>query len=187
MFTVNATQLSCSRANATRALRRGGASTTARRSVVVARAAGDTEEEMLKRYPLSADVYKVELDCSQSSIQLGIFLEKGPDDRPRVRTIRPGGTAKGKVEIGDVVLATTYTILTNVRDDAWGSARRGWVDTADTTSEQAEAAMTTNSTSLGMILSRNYKETGLKKANVDEDTAAWAARIAAEARAKRNQ
>jgi len=47
--------------------------------------------------------------------------------------------------------------------------------------------MTTNSTSLGMILSRNYKETGLKKANVDEDTAAWAARIAAEARAKRNQ
>lgn len=187
MFTVNATQLSCSRANATRALRRAGTSTTARRSVVVVRASDDTEEEMLKRYPLSDDVYKVELDCSQSSIQLGIFLEKGPDDRPRVRTIRPGGTAKGKVAVGDVVLATTYTVLTNVREDAWGGARRGWVDTADTTSEQAEAAMTTNSTSLGMILSRNYKETGLKKANVDEDTAAWAARIAAEARAKRNQ
>ena len=59
----------------------------------------------------------------QPNIQLGLFLE-GPDDRPRVRTIRPGGTAKGKVEVGDVVLATSYTVLTNVRDSSWGSARK---------------------------------------------------------------
>jgi hypothetical protein len=148
--------------------------------------AGETEEEMLKRYPLDADTYKVELDCSQSNIQLGLFLEPGPDDRPRVRTVRPGGTAKGKVQVGDIVLATTYTVLAGVKDGvSWGSARRGWLDTAESTHAQAEAAMTTNSSSLGMILSRNYKATGLKQANVDEDTASWAKRVAAEARAKR--
>jgi hypothetical protein len=38
-----------------------------------------------------------------------------------------------------------------------------------------------------LILSRNYKATGLKRANVDEDTRSWAARVAAEARAKREQ
>ena len=52
---------------------------------------------------------------------------------------------------------------------------------------QAEAAMTTNSSSVGLIMSRNYKATGLKRANVDEDTRSWAARVAAEARAKREQ
>ena len=188
MYTVNATQIASSRANQARALRRAGTSTTRRVSAVTRASFNEyTEGEMLAKYPLGGDVYQVNLDCSQSNIQLGLFLEAGPDDRPRVRTIRPGGTAKGKVEVGDVVLATSYTVLTGVRDASWGSAKRGWLDTAETTSAQAEAAMTTNSSSLGMILSRNYKETGLKKANVDEDTASWAARVAAEARAKRNQ
>jgi hypothetical protein len=145
------------------------------------------EGDMLAKYPLDADTYKVELDCSQSNIQLGLLLEAGPDDRPRVKTIRPGGNAKGKVNVGDVVLATTYTVLKAVRDESWGSSMRGWLDTAETTSAQAEAAMTTNSSSVGLILSRNYKATGLKRANVDEDTRSWAARVAAEARAKREQ
>ena len=187
MYTVNATQIASSRANQARALRRAGTSTTRRVSAVTRAFTEHSEGDMVAKYPLGGDVYKVELDCSQSNIQLGLFLEAGPDDRPRVRTIRPGGTAKGKVEVGDVVLATTYTVLTGVRDSSWGSAKRGWLDTAETTSAQAEAAMTTNSSSLGMILSRNYKETGLKKANVDEDTASWAARVAAEARAKREE
>jgi len=187
MYTANATQVSCTRANATRALRRSGTSTTRRVSTVTRAFTEYNEGDMLAKYPLDADTYKVELDCSQSNIQLGLLLEAGPDDRPRVKTIRPGGNAKGKVNVGDVVLATTYTVLKGVRDESWGSSMRGWLDTAETTSAQAEAAMTTNSSSVGLIISRNYKATGLKRANVDEDTRSWAARVAAEARAKREQ
>ena len=94
---------------------------------------------MLAKYPLDADTYKVELDCSQSNIQLGLLLEAGPDDRPRVKTIRPGGNAKGKVNVGDVVLATTYTVLKGVRDESWGSSMRGWLDTAETTSDASRS------------------------------------------------
>lgn len=190
MFTMNATQLSSTRVCNTRALRRTGTSSARPRVNTVTRAINElTESDVLTRYPLGGDmdVYKVELDCSQSNIQLGIFLQKGPDDRPQVRTIRPGGTAKGKIDVGDVVLATTYTVLKGTSDKSYGSASRGWCDTAETTAAQAEAAMTTNSSSIGIVLARKYKATGLKSANVDEDTATWAARVAAEARAKRKQ
>lgn len=189
MYTVNTTQLSSSRVCNARAFRRASTSATRRVNATTRAYKEYSESDIDKKYPAGGDmqVYKVELDCSQSSIQLGLFLEQGPDDRPRVRTIRPGGTAKGKVEVGDVVLATTYTVLKGVKDASWGSASRGWLDTAETTSAQAEAAMTTNSSSIGIVLAKAYKATGLKKANVPEDTAAWAARVAAEARAKRQQ
>jgi len=139
----------------------------------------------MKKYPIGGDVYKVELDCSQSNIQLGLLLMEGADGRPAIKTVRPGGTAKGKVEVGDVILATTFTELKGATDKTWGSAKRGWLDTEVVDYAQCEAAMTTNSSSLGMILTKNYKETGVRKLNVDTDVKSWAAKVAAEARAKR--
>jgi hypothetical protein len=192
MSLCNAMKIETTSALSARAHVRGAravqASTTAparamRRSSLIVRAA--TEEEMIKKYPLGGDVYKVELDCSQSNIQLGLLLQEGPDGRPAVKTVRPGGTAKGKVSVGDVILATTYTELKGVSEKSWGSAARGWIDTEEIDYAQTEAAMTTNSSSLGMILSKNYKATGIRKVNVDSDVKAWAAKIAAEARAKR--
>ena len=35
----------------------------------------------------------------------------GPDGRPQVQVIRPGGTAKRKLGEGDVCLTTSYTEL----------------------------------------------------------------------------
>ena len=77
-----------------------------------------------------------------------------------VKTVRPGGKALGKVSVGDTILATTYVGLTNISEDSWGKADRGWVDTATVSYDDANAAMTTNANTIGLILDHEYKPSG---------------------------
>ena len=133
---------------------------------------------------------QVTLDCSVSNISLGLLLKPGEDGRPVVRTVRPGGKALGKVQVGDCILATSYVELGNVSDQSWGSVRHGWCDTAEVSYDQANAAMTTNTNKISMILDSDYKPASGPKAVTStnsEDAKAWAKQKAAELRAKRSR
>lgn len=133
---------------------------------------------------------QVELDCSISNISLGLLLKPGEDGRPVVKTVRPGGKAVGKVQVGDCILATSYVGLVNVSDQSWGSAEHGWCDTAEVNYDQANAAMTTNTNTITMILDSDYKPaSGLKAVTStnSEDAKEWAKKKAAELRAKRSR
>ena len=135
------------------------------------------EAEIDKRYPQGGSVYKVTLDCSTSNISLGLLLKPGEDGRPVVRTVRPGGKALGKVQVGDCILATSYVELGNVSEKSWGSVQHGWCDTAEVTYDQANAAMTTNTNKISMILDSDYKPASGPKAVTStnsEDAKAWA-------------
>ena len=133
---------------------------------------------------------QVTLDCSVSNISLGLLLKPGEDGRPVVRTVRPGGKALGKVQVGDCILATSYVELGNVSDKSWGSVQHGWCDTAEVSYDQANAAMTTNTNKISMILDSDYKPASGPKAVTStnsEDAKAWAKKKAAELRAKRSR
>lgn len=131
------------------------------------------------------------MDCSQSNIALGLLLKPGEDGRPVVKTVRPGGKALGKVSVGDTILATTYVGLTNISEDSWGKADRGWVDTATVSYDDANAAMTTNANTIGLILDHEYKPSGggarAVTSSNGEDAKAWAKAKAAELKAKRSR
>ena len=107
-----------------------------------------------------------------------------------VRTVRPGGKALGKVQVGDCILATSYVELGNVSDQSWGSVQHGWCDTAEVSYDQANAAMTTNTNKISMILDSDYKPASGPKAVTStnsEDAKAGAKKKAAELRAKRSR
>lgn len=128
------------------------------------------------------------MDCSQSNISLGLLLKPGPDGRPEVKTVRPGGKALGKVQVGDTILATTYVGLTNISQDSWGKADQGWVDTAAVSYDDANAAMTTNANTIGLILDSEYKPSAKAPSTSNsEDAKAWAKAKAAELKAKRSR
>jgi len=139
----------------------------------------------------SIKLLQVVLDCSQSNIALGLLLKPGEDGRPVVKTVRPGGKALGKVSVGDTILATTYVGLTNISENSWGKADRGWVDTAAVSYDDANAAMTTNANTIGLILDHEYKPSGggarAVTSSNGEDAKAWAKAKAAELKAKRSR
>jgi|TARA_B110000483_G_scaffold57066_1_gene71417 hypothetical protein len=139
----------------------------------------------------SIKLLQVVLDCSQSNIALGLLLKPGEDGRPVVKTVRPGGKALGKVSVGDTILATTYVGLTNISENSWGKADRGWVDTATVSYNDANAAMTTNANTIGLILDHEYKPSGggarAVTSSNGEDAKAWAKSKAAELKAKRSR
>jgi hypothetical protein len=145
------------------------------------------EQDIDKRYPQQGSVYKLELDCSQSNIALGLLLKPGEDGRPVIKTVRPGGKALGKCQVGDVILATTYVGLRGISKDSWGAPDRGWVDTAEVSYDDANAAMTTNSNTITLILDRAYQPkksaSSSSSGSGGVDPKAWAKEMAAKLRA----
>jgi hypothetical protein len=65
---------------------------------------------VLGKYPDGGPVFCVQVDCHMGTNSTGIVMREGDEGRPVVSAIRPGGTAKNKLKIGDVCLATTYVL-----------------------------------------------------------------------------
>ena len=45
-------------------------------------------------------MFYVSVDCRMGTNSTGIIMKEGPEGRPEVATIRPGGTAKNKLKVG---------------------------------------------------------------------------------------
>ena len=127
------------------------------RSAMVVRAKQTDEAEVLAKYPDGGPVFCVQIDCSMGTNSTGIVMREGDEGRPAVSAIRPGGTAKNKLKIGDVCLATTYTELVADPDNKtlkWGTPTVGWFDTENEPYASSIAAMETNSATLNLIMFR---------------------------------
>ena len=138
----------------------------------------------------------------------GLMLgQNRPDGLLHVRVCKPGGTAHKKIKIGDVILATTYVVLTP--DPATGKPVTAleWLDATDGASnEDIQGAMMTHSQEMKLVLARGDVPVGhfdqpspaarerCSDASIGggvaqpmecipEDVKAWAARVAAEAKA----
>ena len=154
------------------------------------------------------DVLEVSVDCSRGVNMTGLMLgQNRPDGLLHVRVCKPGGTAHKKIKIGDVVLATTYVVLTP--DPATGKpvATLEWLDATDGASnEDIQGAMMTHSQEMKLVLARGDVPNGhfdqpspaarercsdasigggvaQPEECIPEDVKAWAARVAAEAKA----
>lgn len=154
------------------------------------------------------DVLEVSVDCSRGVNMTGLMLgQNRPDGLLHVRVCKPGGTAHKKIKIGDVVLATTYVVLTP--DPATGKpvATLEWLDATDGASnEDIQGAMMTHSQEMKLVLARGDVPDGhfdqpspaarercsdasigggvaQPEECIPEDVKAWAARVAAEAKA----
>ena len=135
--------------------RRATSSTS--RSAMVVRAKQTDEATVLAKYPDGGPVFCVQVDCHMGTNSTGIVMREGDEGRPVVSAIRPGGTAKNKLKIGDVCLATTYTELVADPNNStlkWGTPTTGWFDTEGESYAACICAMETNSTSLDMIMFR---------------------------------
>jgi hypothetical protein len=55
--------------------------------------------------------FEVTLDCSQGVNMTGLMFDQRPDGLLRVSVCRQSGTARKKVKVGDVLLATTYVVM----------------------------------------------------------------------------
>ena len=105
------------------------ASSSTSRSAMVVRAKQTDEATVLAKYPDGGPVFCVQIDCHMGTNSTGIVMREGDEGRPVVSAIRPGGTAKNKLKIGDVCLATTYTELVADPDNKtlkWGTPTVGW-------------------------------------------------------------
>jgi hypothetical protein len=133
------------------------ASSSTSRSAMVVRAKQTDEATVLAKYPDGGPVFCVQVDCHMGTNSTGIVMREGDEGRPVVSAIRPGGTAKNKLKIGDVCLATTYTELVQDPDNKtlkWGTPVVGWFDTEGENYASSIAAMETNSATLNMIMFR---------------------------------
>ena len=72
----------------------------ARAAQLLTRAATITIEELQEKYPEGGPVVYVDVDCSMGTNATGIIMKEGPEGRPEVSIVRPGGTAKNKVKVG---------------------------------------------------------------------------------------
>ena len=132
-------------------------SPSASRSAMVVRAKQTDEAEVLAKYPDGGPVFCVQIDCTMGTNSTGIVMREGEEGRPVVSAIRPGGTAKNKLKVGDVCLATTYTELVADPDNKtlkWGTPTVGWFDTENEPYSSSIAAMETNSATLNLIMFR---------------------------------
>ena len=130
---------------------------TTRRASLVVRAAQVDEATILAKYPDGGPVFAVSVDCTMGTNSTGIVMRQGDEGRPVVSAIRPGGTAKNKLKVGDVCLATSYTELVQDPDNKtlkWGTPVVGWFDTEGEPYQSSIAAMETNSTALNLIMFR---------------------------------
>ena len=138
----------------------------------------------------------------------GLMLgQNRPDGLLHVRVCKPGGTAHKKIKIGDVVLATTYVVLTPDPSTGKPVATLEWLDATDGASnEDIQGAMMTHSQEMKLVLARGDVPDGhfdqpspaarercsdasigggvaQPEECIPEDVKAWAARVAAEAKA----
>ena len=154
------------------------------------------------------EVLEVSIDCSRGVNMTGLMLgQNRGDGLLHVRVCRPGGTASKKVKVNDVILATTYVVLTP--DPATGKpvATLEWLDATDGASnEDIQGAMMTHSQEMKLVLARGDVPDGhfdqpspaarercsdasigggvaQPEECIPEDVKAWAARVAAEAKA----
>ncbi|EEH50970.1 uncharacterized protein MICPUCDRAFT_54539 [Micromonas pusilla CCMP1545] len=133
------------------------ASRSKRASKVAVRAKQCEESDLMAKYPEGGPVFRVSIDCTMGTNSTGIVMKEGDEGRPEVSAIRPGGTAKNKLKIGDVCLGVTYTELVadpNNKTLNWGTPQVGWFDTEGEKYQVSIAAMETNSTTLDMIMFR---------------------------------
>ena len=80
--------------------RTGRARTNPRASLTV-RAATLEEDELRAKYPEGGPVFYVSIDCRMGTNSTGIVMKEGPEGRPEVAIVRPGGTAKNKLKVGN--------------------------------------------------------------------------------------
>mmetsp|Transcript_40822 Transcript_40822/g.100828 ORF Transcript_40822/g.100828 Transcript_40822/m.100828 type:complete len:175 (-) Transcript_40822:137-661(-) len=132
------------------------ASSRSRGATLNVRAVSRSEEAILAKYPLSDTVQKVVIDCARGTNSTGIMMMEGPDGRPVVRTVRPGGSAKNKLKAGDVCLATTYVALIPDKERSWGKAEEGWFDTEGEDHMYSNTMIWTNSSTITLILDTAY-------------------------------
>ena len=168
---------------------------------------------------------EVTLDCSQGVNMTGLRFDQRPDGLLRVSVCRQSGTARKKVKVGDVLLATTYVTMVS---DPTGERSRGvplleWLDaTGGASFDELQMAMMTHDFEMKLKLGRGEVPMGYfspgraaaaktaktaKSPNTSREDSArsaprtptsnnsvsavpvdvmnWAAKIAAEARAKR--
>lgn len=130
------------------------------RGSLVVRNGSINESNLRSKYPLRGSVYEVDLDCHMGTNSLGLIMKEGPDGRPVVDRIRPGGLAARKVKIGDVCVATSYTALVDDPERKWGRAEMGWFDTESESYVNAVNHMETNSAIMKLVLDGNYQPTG---------------------------
>ena len=86
----------------------------------------------MAKYPDGGPVFAVSIDCHMGTNSTGLVMKEGDEGRPVVTMVRPGGTAKNKVKVGDVCLATSFTELINDPTNKtmkWGTPQTGWFDT----------------------------------------------------------
>ena len=158
------------------------------------------------------EVLEVSIDCSRGVNMTGLMLgQNRGDGLLHVRVCRPGGTASKKVKVNDVILATTYVVLTPDPVTNKPVATLEWLDATDGASnEDIQGAMMTHSQEMKLVLARGSVEDGhfdqpspaarercsdasigggvaQPEECVPEDVKAWAARVAAEARAVQTQ
>lgn len=154
------------------------------------------------------DVLEVSVDCSRGVNMTGLMLgQDRSDGLLHVRVCKPGGTAHKKIKIGDVILATTYVVLTPDPSTGKPVATLEWLDATDGASnEDIQGAMMTHSQEMKLVLARGDVPSGhfdqpspaarercsdaaigggvaQPMECVPEDVKAWAARVAAEAKA----
>ena len=154
------------------------------------------------------DVLEVSVDCSRGVNMTGLMLgQDRSDGLLHVRVCKPGGTAHKKIKIGDVILATTYVVLTPDPSTGKPVATLEWLDATDGASnEDIQGAMMTHSQEMKLVLARGDVPSGhfdqpspaarercsdaaigggvaQPEECVPEDVKAWAARVAAEAKA----
>ena len=133
------------------------AARTSTRGALTVRAAKIEESALMAKYPDGGPVFAVSIDCHMGTNSTGLVMKEGDEGRPVVTMIRPGGTAKNKVKVGDVCLACSFTELINDPTNKtmkWGTPQTGWFDTEGESYAAAICAMETNSTSLDMIMFR---------------------------------
>lgn len=127
------------------------------RAALTVRAAKIEESALMGKYPDGGPVFAVSVDCLMGTNSTGLVMKEGDEGRPVVTMVRPGGTAKNKVKVGDVCLATSFTELVadpNNTSLKWGTPTTGWFDTEGESYAACICAMETNSTSLDMIMFR---------------------------------
>ena len=154
------------------------------------------------------DVLEVSVDCSRGVNMTGLMLgQDRSDGLLHVRVCKPGGTAHKKIKIGDVILATTYVVLTPDPSTGKPVATLEWLDATDGASnEDIQGAMMTHSQEMKLVLARGDVPDGhfdqpspaarercsdasigggvaQPEECIPEDVKAWAARVAAEAKA----
>ena len=154
------------------------------------------------------EVLEVSIDCSRGVNMTGLMLgQNRGDGLLHVRVCRPGGTASKKVKVNDVILATTYVVLTPDPVTNKPVATLEWLDATDGASnEDIQGAMMTHSQEMKLVLARGDVPDGhfdqpspaarercsdasigggvaQPEECIPEDVKAWAARVAAEAKA----